>query len=175
MPKKTTCTLSANTYGYGTIAARVLGCWQLSNWVIVPRAWPIGQENTAQEWLDIVRVFARKGQGELMGSFHYPRIPFILVRIHQSDLSPLLDLYSADPLVDPKPHTSIQAIVFFSLSWFSQSPMVMWLWSMFRLSLSQLHHITLFFHNHNISCLLSTPLYSTAYTFLIVSIFISVL
>ena len=48
-----------------------------------------------------------------MGSFHYPRIPFILVRIHQSDLSPLLDLYSADPLVDPKPHTGIQAVVLF--------------------------------------------------------------
>ena len=51
-------------------------------------------------------VLSEKGQGELMGSIHHTRIPFILVTTSQSRLSPLSILYSANPLVDPKTHIS---------------------------------------------------------------------
>ena len=44
------------------------------------------------------------GQGELMGSIHCTQIPFILVAINQSHLSPLLKSYSPNPLVNPKTH-----------------------------------------------------------------------
>ena len=37
-------------------------------------------------------VLSEMGQGELMGSIHCTRIPFILVTISQSHLSPLLNL-----------------------------------------------------------------------------------
>ena len=44
------------------------------------------------------------GQGELMGSICYTWIPFVLVTINQSHLSPLLKSYSANPLLDLKTH-----------------------------------------------------------------------
>ena len=44
------------------------------------------------------------GQGELMGSIRCTRIPFILIAINQSHLSPLLKSYSANPLLDLKTH-----------------------------------------------------------------------
>ena len=44
------------------------------------------------------------GQGELMGSIHCIRIPFILITINQSHLSPLSKSYSANPHLDPKTH-----------------------------------------------------------------------
>ena len=143
--------LSADVYGCGIITVWAKGCWQLSNWVIVPRLWPIGQENTAWEWLDWLEWLDEKGQGKLMGSLHYPRFPFILIKISQLDLSPLLDLYSADPLIDLKPHTGTGAVVFFSLSWFSQPTMLMWLCSMFKILCHVLHHITSFFCDHDVS------------------------
>ena len=43
-------------------------------------------------------------QGELMGSIHCTRIPFILVMINQSHLSPLSKSYSVNPLLDLKTH-----------------------------------------------------------------------
>ena len=53
------------------------------------------------------------GQGELMGSIHRTRIPFILVTTSQSHLLPLLRPYSADPPVDPKTHIGTGIIEFF--------------------------------------------------------------
>ena len=44
------------------------------------------------------------GQGELMGSIRYTRIPFILIVIRQSHLSPLSKSYSSNPLIDPETH-----------------------------------------------------------------------
>ena len=44
------------------------------------------------------------GRGELMGSIHCTRIPFILIVISQSHLLPLLKSYSVNPLLDPKTH-----------------------------------------------------------------------
>ena len=44
------------------------------------------------------------GQGELMGSICCTWIPFILIAINQSHLSPLLKSYSSNPLLDPKTH-----------------------------------------------------------------------
>ena len=44
------------------------------------------------------------GQGKLMGSIRCTRIPFILVTINQSHLSPLSKSYSVNPLVDLKTH-----------------------------------------------------------------------
>ena len=49
-------------------------------------------------------VSIEMGQGELMGFIHCTRIPFILVTISQSHLSPLSKSYSANPLLDPKTH-----------------------------------------------------------------------
>ena len=49
-------------------------------------------------------VLSEMGQGELMGSIHCTRIPFILVMINQSHLSPLSKSYSSNPLIDPKTH-----------------------------------------------------------------------
>ena len=53
------------------------------------------------------------GQGELMGFIHCTQIPFILVMINQSHLSPLSKSYSANPLVDPKTHFGIGTIELF--------------------------------------------------------------
>ena len=44
------------------------------------------------------------GQGKLMGSICCTQIPFILITINQSHLSPLLRSYSSNPLKDPKTH-----------------------------------------------------------------------
>ena len=49
-------------------------------------------------------VLSEMGQGGLMGSICCTWIPFILVTINQSHLSPLLKSYSANPLEDPKIH-----------------------------------------------------------------------
>ena len=119
----------------------------------------------------LVRCLKRKGQGELMGSIHCTRIPFILITIHQSHLSPLLDLYSANPLADLKTHYSTDAVVLFSLSWFSQVPMLMNLCSMFRFSLSQSCLITPSFHNQSDSTYCQPHSDPTAYTFFIVIYF----
>ena len=51
-----------------------------------------------------ISVSTEMGQGELMGSIHCTWIPFILVGIHQSHLSPLSKSDSANPLRDPKTH-----------------------------------------------------------------------
>ena len=58
-------------------------------------------------------VSSEKGQGKLMGSICRTWIPFILIKISQSHCSPLSVLYSADPLVDPKTHTSTGTIKLF--------------------------------------------------------------
>ena len=49
-------------------------------------------------------MLSEMGQGELMGSIHCTWIPFILITINQSHLSPLSKSYSANPRVDPKTH-----------------------------------------------------------------------
>ena len=56
---------------------------------------------------------SEKGQGELMGSIHCTWIFFILITISESYHSPLSLLYSADPLVDLKTHTSTGTIELF--------------------------------------------------------------
>ena len=53
------------------------------------------------------------GQGEWMGSIRYTRIPFILVMINQSHLSPLSRPYSANPPVDPKTHIGTGTVELF--------------------------------------------------------------
>ena len=53
------------------------------------------------------------GQGELMGFIHCTRIPFILVMINQSHLSPLSTPYSANPLIDLKTHFDTGTIELF--------------------------------------------------------------
>ena len=58
-------------------------------------------------------VSSEKGQGELMGSIHCTRIPFIFVATNQSHCSPLSPLYPANPLVDPKTHTGTSTIELF--------------------------------------------------------------
>ena len=58
-------------------------------------------------------VLTEMGQGELMGSIHCTRIPFILVVISQSHLSPLSKSYSVNPLLDLKTHFDTGTIELF--------------------------------------------------------------
>ena len=58
-------------------------------------------------------VLSEMGQGELMGSIRCTRIPFILVMISQSHLSPLSKSYSSNPLIDPKTHFGTGTIKLF--------------------------------------------------------------
>ena len=60
-----------------------------------------------------ISVLSEIGQGKLMGSIHCTRIPFILVAINQSHLSPLSKSYSANPLVDPKTHIGTGTVELF--------------------------------------------------------------
>ena len=64
------------------VTALMIGCWSRDIWF---------------------SGLSEMGQGELMGSIRCTRIPFILVMISQSHLSPLLP-YSSNPLPDPKTH-----------------------------------------------------------------------
>ena len=59
------------------------------------------------------RMLYEIGQGELMRSIRCTRIPFILVTISQSHLSPLSEPYSSNPLPDPKTHFSTGTIELF--------------------------------------------------------------
>ena len=65
------------------VAALMIGCWSKDIWT---------------------SVLSEMGQGELMGFIHCTRIPFILVAINQSHLSPLSKSYSVNPPPDPKTH-----------------------------------------------------------------------
>ena len=66
------------------VAALMMGCWSKDM---------VG-----------IECLSKMGQGELMGSIHCTWIPFILVKISQSHLSPILKSYSSNPLLDPKTH-----------------------------------------------------------------------
>ena len=61
-------------------------------------------------------VWSEMGQGELMGSIRCTQIPFILVAINQSHLSPLSKSYSSNPRLDPKTHFSAGMVELFSWS-----------------------------------------------------------
>ena len=74
------------------VAALMIGCWSKDIWT---------------------SVLSEKGQDELMGSIRCTRIPFILVAINQSHLSPLSKSYSSNPLVDPKTHFGTGTVVLF--------------------------------------------------------------
>ena len=58
-------------------------------------------------------ALSEMGQGELMGSIHCTRIPFILVAINQLHPLPLSKPYSSNPLVDPKTHFGTGTIELF--------------------------------------------------------------
>ena len=75
------------------VAALMIGCWRRDIWT---------------------SGSSEMGQGELMGSIRCTQIPFILVMISQSHLSPLSKSYSANPLIDPKTHfdTGIIELIF---------------------------------------------------------------
>ena len=85
-------------------------------------------------------VSSEKGQSELMGSICCTQIPLILVMTGQSHHSPLSGPYSANPQVDPKTHTSTNAVVLFFVMIHTNPPMLMNLCSMFRPFLSH-HHV----------------------------------
>ena len=92
-------------------------------------------------------VLSEMGQGELMGFIHCTWIPFILIAINQSHLSPLSRSYSANPLVDPKTDFS----------------------TVFSLSRSRL--IASLFHDNDDSAYCQPHSGSAAYTFPIVIYF----
>ena len=70
----------------------MIGCWSKDIWT---------------------SALSEMGQGELMGSIHYTRIPFILVATNQSHLSPLSKSYSSNPLLDPKTHFGTSTVELF--------------------------------------------------------------
>ena len=74
------------------VAALMIGCWSKDVWT---------------------SVLSEMGQGELMGSIRCTQIPFILVAISQSHLSPLSESYSSNPLADPKTHFGTGTIELF--------------------------------------------------------------
>ena len=74
------------------VAALMIGCWSKDIWT---------------------SVLSEMGQGELMGSIRCTWIPFILIAINQSHLSPLLRSYSSNPLLDLKTHFSTGTIELF--------------------------------------------------------------
>ena len=84
------------------------------------------------------------GQGGLMGSLCCTQIPFILIAINQSHLSPLSMSYSSNPLVDPKTHfgTGTNELFFVMIL---TTPMLTNPCSMFSLFLCH-DHILLPFH-----------------------------
>ena len=89
----------------------IIGCWRL-----VAVGSVLSEERS--KWVD--------------GIYPCTQNPFILIIISQSHLSLLSDLYSANPLVDPKSPHWYQCYCIVPLSWFSQPPMLMNLCSMFR-------------------------------------------
>ena len=58
-------------------------------------------------------ALSEMGQGELMGTIHCTQIPFILIAVNQSHLSPLSKSYSANPRLDPKTHFGTSTIELF--------------------------------------------------------------
>ena len=77
------------------VADLMIGCWSKDIWT---------------------SALSEIGQGESMGSIRCIRIPFILVAINQSHLSPLSKSYSSNPLLDPKTHFDTGIIELFVLS-----------------------------------------------------------
>ena len=74
------------------VAALMIGCWSRDIWT---------------------SGLSEMGQGELMGSIHRTRIPFIIVEISQLHLSPLSKSYSSNPHQDPKTHFGPGTVVLF--------------------------------------------------------------
>ena len=93
-----------------------------------------------------------------MGSIHCTRIPFILIATSQSHPSPLSDLYSADPQVDPKTHTGTKAVVLFLCHNSHDPPMLINPCSMFRSFFVMIMSYHIFVLQSWWFCLLSAPL-----------------
>ena len=79
---------------------------------------PLPEGRSLDDWMLKQRhrwssALSEIGQGKLMGSLHCTRIPFILVAISQSHLSPLSKSYSANPLLDPKTHFGTSTVELF--------------------------------------------------------------
>ena len=69
------------------------------------RPGPLPEGRSLDDWMLEKRyasVLSEIGQGKLMGSIRCTRIPFILIKISQSYLSPLSKPYSSNPLPDLK-------------------------------------------------------------------------
>ena len=116
-------------------------------------------------------VSSEMGQGELMGSIHCTRIPFILVAINQSHLLPLLRSYSTNPLVDPKTHFGTSTDELFFVMILTTPPMLTHLGSMLSFSLSQSCLIAPSFCDHDVSAYCQPHSGSAAYTLPIVIYF----
>ena len=116
-------------------------------------------------------VLSEMGQGKLMGSICCTRIPFILVAINQSHLSPLLKSYSANPLVDPKTHFSTGTVELFFVMILT-TPLCLPTYDLcLVLSLSQWCPIASSFHDYDVSAYCQPHSGSADYTFFIVTYF----
>ena len=112
-----------------------------------------------------------KGQGKLMGSIRCTQIPFILIAISQSHLSPLSELYSSNPLPDPKTHSGTGTVELFFCHDSHDPPMLMNPCSMFSFSSSRSRLIASSLRDYDVSAYCQPHSGSTAYTFPIVIYF----
>ena len=120
------------------VTALMTGCWSRDIWT---------------------SVLYEKGQGELMGSIHCTRIPFILVAINQSHLLPLSKSYSANPLLDPKTHFGTGTVELF-LCHDSHDPLCLPTYALcLAFSLSRSCLIAPSLRDSDVFCLLSAPLW----------------
>ena len=132
------------------VAALMVGCWSRDIWV---------------RWL------SERGQGELMGSIRCTRIPFILIVISQSHLSPLSEPYSSNPLLDLKTHFSTGTIQLFFVMILTTPYAYESMFYVYPFSLSQSRLIASSFRDHDVSAYCQPHSVSTAYTLPIVIYF----
>ena len=133
------------------VTALMIGCWSRDIWT---------------------SALSEIGQGELMGTIRCTQIPFILIAISQSHLSPLSKSYSSNPLLDPKTHFDTGIVELFVLSCFSRPPMLINPCSMFSpsflLLMPRSRLIASSFRDYDYSAYCQPHSGSAAYTFPIV-------
>ena len=132
------------------VAALMIGCWSKDIWT---------------------SALSEMGQGKLMGSIRCTRIPFILVAISQSHLSPLSKSYSANPFPDPKTHFDTGTVELFFVMILTTPYAYQPMCYVYPFSLSQSCLITPSFRDYDDSAYCQPHSGSAAYTLPIVIYF----
>ena len=134
------------------VIALMIGCWSKDIWT---------------------SVLSEMGQDELMGSIRCTRIPFILVAISQSHLSPLSRILLSQPTPDPKTHFGTGTVeCFFCHD--SHDPLCLSIYVLcLDFSLSRSRRIAPSFHDHDDSAYCQPHSGSAAYTLSICYLFLA--